>query len=46
MSLREKILTSLYKHEPHGKGKYGKITAVFLVISCICFILVLAKQVA
>lgn len=46
MNVKKKILTSLYKHDPHGKGKYGRITAAFLVISCICFIMVLVKQVA
>ncbi len=45
MSIKQKIIKSLYEHNPHGKGLYGKITAIMLIISFICFLVVLIAEV-
>ncbi len=45
MGIKKRIINSLYKHDPHGKGIYGKITAIMLVISFVCLLIVLIAEV-
>ena len=46
MSIKQRVVKSLYTHDPHGKGIFGKITAVLLAVSFISLLIVLITEVA
>lgn len=45
MSVKQRVIKSLYSHNPHGKGRFGKVTAALLIVSFICFLVVLLAEV-
>lgn len=45
MNLKERIIKSLYKHDPHGKGNIGKVSAACLIVITIIFIVAAVKTI-
>lgn len=45
MSAKEKIKASLYKHDPHGKGNIGKVSAACIVVIATIFIVAAVKYI-
>lgn len=45
MGLKERIIKSLYKHDPHGKGNIGKVFAACIVVIATIFIVAAVKYI-
>ena len=44
-SIRSRFLASVYRHDPLGKGKIGKVMGVLLILNFILFVIVFFMEV-